>query len=76
MQSAVLGPEALMGFPAGSGEDVSGFVTASAALIGLPIDPAFYTGVVESFRQLTIAANLVMSFTLADDVDPATVFHP
>jgi hypothetical protein len=76
-----LGPEALItGLEAPTASplttDPSVYVAASAAAVGLPIDPALRAGVVESFRQLAVAADLLMSFAVADQIDPATVFRP
>jgi Protein of unknown function (DUF4089) len=77
MQSLlILGPEALSGMSSAASRDLDGFVAASARIINLPIDAAYGAGVAESFRQLAMAAELVMSFVLADDIDPATVFRP
>jgi hypothetical protein len=73
---SALGPEAVTRVAPGAGCDVDAFVTASAQTIDLPIDPAYRAGVVESFRQLAIAADLIMSFPVADEIDPASVFHP
>jgi hypothetical protein len=76
-----LGPEALitgLDAPAASPltTDASAYVAASAAAVGLPIDPGHLPGVIESFCQLAIVADLVMSFAVADEIDPATVFRP
>jgi hypothetical protein len=56
--------------------DLEDFVDVCATTIGLAIAPEYRAGVVESFRQLAASAELVMSFPLPDEVDPATVFRP
>jgi 1-carboxybiuret hydrolase subunit AtzG-like protein len=55
--------------------DLESFVDVCAATIGLSIADEYRAGVVESFRQLAASAELVMSFPLPDEVDPATVFR-
>ncbi len=47
-----------------------------AALVNLPIDPAYRAGVVEAFAGLSRMAAMVMEFPLADDVQPPSVFRP
>ncbi|MBI3256636.1 MAG: DUF4089 domain-containing protein [Actinobacteria bacterium] len=48
----------------------------AAALVGLPIREEHLSGVAAHFRILRDRAELVMSFPLPDDIEPAPVFRP
>ena len=56
--------------------DADRYVDVTAAVIGLPIPPESRDAVVASFRQIAAMADLVMSFPIDDDIDPAVVFRP
>jgi hypothetical protein len=56
--------------------DAERYVDAAAAAIGLIIAPELRSGVIASFKQLADTAELVMSFPIDDDIDPAVVFRP
>lgn len=49
---------------------------AAAALIGVSIRPEHLGGVAAQFRTLRDRAELVMSFPLPGDIEPAPVFQP
>ena len=56
--------------------DTERYVDAAAAAIGLAIPAEYRAGVVTSFAQNAAMAELLMSFDIADDTDPAPVFRP
>ena len=56
--------------------DAERYVEAAAAAIGLTIAPELRPGVIASFKQIADTAELVMSFPIDDDIDPAVVFRP
>lgn len=56
--------------------DADAYVDAASAAIGLTIAPELRASVVANFKQIADTAALVMSFPLADDIDPAVVFRP
>jgi len=56
--------------------DPETYVDASAALVGLPIDPAHRPGVILNLERLAQLAALVMEFPLTDEAEPAPVFRP
>jgi hypothetical protein len=47
-----------------------------AAVVGLPIDPAYRAAVAENFERLMAMAALVMEYPLPDDAAPAPVYRP
>lgn len=51
-------------------------VDATAALIGLPIDPEHHPGVVLNLEWIAQMAALVTEFPLDDADEPAPVFRP
>ena len=55
---------------------VEAAVDRLAAVVNLPIDPAYRAGVVETFAGLMRAAALVLEFPLPDTVEPPSVFRP
>jgi hypothetical protein len=61
---------------AGQPFDSETYVDAAAALIGLPIDPAYRPGVVVNLERIAQMAALVMEFALPDEAEPAPVFRP
>lgn len=56
--------------------DVERYVDVTAAAIGLPIAPESRAAVVASFGQIAAMADLVMSFRIEDEIDPAVIFRP
>jgi hypothetical protein len=56
--------------------DAEAYVDAAAALIGLPIDPAYRPGVVVNLERIAQMAALIMEFALPDEAEPAPVFRP
>jgi hypothetical protein len=56
--------------------DTEAYVDAAAALIGLPIDPAYRPGVVVNLERIAQMGALVMEFPLPDEAEPAPVFRP
>lgn len=48
----------------------------AAALVGLEIPGEYLSGVAAQFRTLRDRAELVMSFPLPDEIEPAPVFQP
>ena len=56
--------------------DPEAYVDAAAALIGLPIDPAYRPGVVVNLERIAQMAALIMEFALPDEAEPAPVFRP
>jgi hypothetical protein len=56
--------------------DAAAYVDATAALIGLPIDPAHRPGVILNMERIAEMAAMVMEFPLPDEVEPAPVFQP
>lgn len=51
-------------------------LTAAAAVLGLPLDPAWHDAVRFHLDLSLRAARLVAEFPLPDDLDPAPVFTP
>jgi Protein of unknown function (DUF4089) len=51
-------------------------VDIAAALIGLPIDPEYRSGVIFNLERIARMAALVMEFPLSYDAEPAPVFRP
>jgi hypothetical protein len=47
-----------------------------AALVGLDIPPEYREGVATQFQALKVQAELVLSFPLTEEVEPAPVFTP
>ncbi|HEU0203372.1 MAG TPA: DUF4089 domain-containing protein [Burkholderiaceae bacterium] len=52
------------------------YMDATAALIGLPIPSECRAGVIENLERMQQIAQLVMSFPLPADVEPANTFKP
>ena len=51
------------------------YVAAAAALLGLPLDPAWAASVVDNFTVLKAAADRVAAFSLPDEAEAAPVFE-
>jgi hypothetical protein len=47
-----------------------------AGLAGLDIPPEYRDGVATQFQALRVQAELVLSFPLAEELEPAPVFTP
>jgi hypothetical protein len=58
-----------------SADAVDAFVTASAQVLGLALDPAWHNSVAFNLRLILRHATLVDEFALPDDAEPAPVFH-
>jgi hypothetical protein len=56
--------------------DSSMDVAALASLAGLDIPPEYLDGVATQLAALLLQAELVLSFPLADEIEPAPVFTP
>ena len=56
-------------------DPVSEMVAASAAALGLKLDPAWEAGVTFNLQLILRHAALVDEFALSDDAEPAPTFH-
>lgn len=56
--------------------NAAAYVEQTASIVGLPIPPEYYQGVVENFERITIVAQLVMDFPLPEETEIAPVFEP
>ena len=54
---------------------IDALIASSAEALALPIDPAWHGGVRFNLRLIFTHAALVDEFPLADDIEPAPVFH-
>jgi hypothetical protein len=59
-----------------SSPDYTDYVNQTAALLGLTIPDAIHGGVVTQFERLVAIAQPVLTFELADTVEPAPTFDP
>ena len=55
--------------------DLDEFITASARVLALPVDPAWYPMIRSNLEVTFRLAALVASFPLPDDAEPAPVFR-
>lgn len=55
--------------------DLDEFITASARVLALPVDPAWYPTVRSNLEVAFGLAALVAEFSLPDDAEPAPVFR-
>ena len=55
--------------------DLDAYAAAAAALLGLPLDPAWTGPVTANLRVLAAAAGLVEGFPLPDEAEAAPVFE-
>jgi hypothetical protein len=55
---------------------ITQYVDAAAELLNLPIDPEYRPGVIANLELIAEIARLVTEFPLAEEVEPAPVFHP
>ena len=56
--------------------DAEAYAEQMAKVLGLTIDPDWKATVVQNLVATAAAAELVLSFPLDDDVEPAPVFEP
>lgn len=57
-------------------DDIDAFIDRTAALLGLPLDPAHKPGVAANLARTAAIAKLVTEFPLPDDVEPGPVWRP
>ncbi|MCA3246926.1 MAG: DUF4089 domain-containing protein [Azospirillum sp.] len=57
-------------------DDIDAFIDRTAALLGLPLDPAHKPGVAANLGRTAAIAKLVTEFPLPDDVEPGPVWRP
>lgn len=50
-------------------------IAANAQALGLTIEPSWYAGITFNIGLILRLASLVDTFPLADDAEPASVFH-
>jgi len=55
--------------------DLDEFITASASVLALPVDPAWYAMIRSNLEVTFRLAALVADFPLPDDAEPAPVFR-
>jgi hypothetical protein len=58
-----------------SERDWDDFITASARVLALPVDPTWYPAVRTNLEVTWKLAGLVAEFALPDDAEPAPVFR-
>ena len=56
--------------------DIPDYVDITAALIDLPIDPEYRSGVVDNLTRIAAIAQVVNEFPLPDTIESAPVFEP
>ena len=54
---------------------IEAYVDAAAKMVGLPLDPRHRDGVIRQFSIVAGVAQLVTSFPLPVDIEPATVLR-
>ncbi|KAM3102953.1 DUF4089 domain-containing protein [Phormidesmis sp. 146-12] len=52
------------------------YVDLMAAVVGLPLNPDYRSGVIANFERIQTIAQLVMEFPLPETVEAAPVFEP
>ena len=52
------------------------YVEQTSQILDLPIDPAYYSGVVKNFLPICAIAKLVTDFPLPETIEAAPVFEP
>ncbi|MCA3267326.1 MAG: DUF4089 domain-containing protein [Tagaea sp.] len=57
-------------------DDIDAYIDRTAALLGLPLDPAHKPGVAANLGRTAAIAKLVTEFPLPDDVEPGPVWRP
>ena len=50
-------------------------VASNAQALGISLDPAWHEAIAFNLRLILLHAKLVDEFTLADDIEPASVFY-
>lgn len=58
-----------------SADERAAYVAAAAALLRLPLDPAWASGIADNFGVLNAAAERVAAFPLPDEAEAAPVFE-
>ena len=58
-----------------SAPDLTAFAEAAAAVIRMPVDPAWTQAVVANLKVLRACADLVEGFALPDEAEAAPVFE-
>lgn len=56
--------------------DAAECVAQIASLVGLPLSPDHYPGVVANFERIQAIAQLVMEFPLPEEIEAVPVFEP
>lgn len=56
--------------------NAAAYAEAASAMVGITIDPAHRPGVEQNLELLQRMAQLVMSFPLPEETEPAPVFTP
>ncbi len=56
--------------------DAGAYVDQAARLLGLTLEEAWRPGVIENLERGRAIVAPLLDFTLADDLDPAPVYHP
>lgn len=57
-------------------DDIDAYIDRTAALLGLPLDPAHKPGVAANLGRTAAIVKLVTEFPLPDDVEPGPVWRP
>lgn len=57
-------------------DELAEFITAGAALLGIPIAPEWQPAIRAHLAACLIHATMVGEFPLPDDAEPAAVFRP
>jgi hypothetical protein len=50
-------------------------VTTNAQALGISLDPAWHEAIAFNLRLILLHAKVIDEFPLADDIEPASVFH-
>jgi len=61
--------------PTASNEPIEALVAASAKALGIMLEPSWEAGVAFNLQLIFSHAALVDGFSLADDTEPAPIFH-
>jgi hypothetical protein len=56
--------------------DPTDYVHAAASLIDLPLDPHDVPSIVTNFARIEAIAELVLEFSLPDNIEAAPIFEP
>jgi len=58
-----------------TGSSRSAHLDANARALGISLDPAWHEAIAFNLRLILLHAKRVDEFTLADDIEPASVFY-